>query len=344
MSHKSIDILQEPVPDIYPQAYLQLLRERGGDAEQLIRQTGIHVDAHDRSIDDVTPHQMWQLVTGVIEQIGNDGLGFEIGLRLPPTAYGNLGYAMLCSERLEDAVRLCHRFWTILGRGMNQQLTLEPPICCVELSLITPLPEPLNSMAYESSLASFYRGLQLLARVPDSDMEIWLMGDPPPYAEAVRQRIPCVHYNKPGYQFRFNAAFLQAKLAMYNPTALKFAIRQCEQEESLLGAPLQRYREKVQQELIFTQEGYPSLHAIADQLHLTARTLRRRLEQEGTSYKILLEEAKRRDAIKLLDDHQFEIQRVAELLGYQDPANFTRAFRQWTGQTPSQYRVTRTTA
>jgi AraC-like DNA-binding protein len=35
---------------------------------------------------------------------------------------------------------------------------------------------------------------------------------------------------------------------------------------------------------------------------------------------------------------------VAELLGYQDPANFTRAFRQWTGQTPSQYRNTRRSA
>lgn len=74
---------------------------------------------------------------------------------------------------------------------------------------------------------------------------------------------------------------------------------------------------------------------------MTPRTLRRRLDQEGTSFKRLMEEAKRRDALRLLDDYDLDVQRVAALLGYQDPANFTRAFRQWTGQTPSQYRATR---
>ena len=64
-------------------------------------------------------------------------------------------------------------------------------------------------------------------------------------------------------------------------------------------------------------------------------------EDEGIQYKTMVEETKRRDAVRLLDDQVMEIQQVATLLGYQDPANFTRAFRQWTGQTPSQYRATR---
>ena len=89
------------------------------------------------------------------------------------------------------------------------------------------------------------------------------------------------------------------------------------------------------------REGYPSLEDISQRLNMTTRTLRRKLDEEGTNFKVLLEEAKRRDAIQLLDDRNLEIQRVATLLGYQDPANFTRAFRQWTGQTPSQYRDTR---
>ena len=83
--------------------------------------------------------------------------------------------------------------------------------------------------------------------------------------------------------------------------------------------------------------GYASLAAISHQLNMTTRTLRRHLEKEGTSYKSLLDDTKRRDAIRLLDNHQLTIQRTAELLGYQDPANFTRAFKQWTGQAPSDY-------
>ena len=93
--------------------------------------------------------------------------------------------------------------------------------------------------------------------------------------------------------------------------------------------------------MVYGLDGYPTLEDISQRLNMTTRTLRRKLEEEGTNFKALLEEAKRRDAIQLLDDRNLEIQRVANLLGYQDPANFTRAFRQWTGQTPSQYRDTR---
>ena len=52
-----------------------------------------------------------------------------------------------------------------------------------------------------------------------------------------------------------------------------------------------------------------------------------------------LEAARRRDALRLLDNRALTAQEVAEMLGYRDAANFTRAFRRWTGQTPSQYRA-----
>ena len=238
MSRKTDSLLDHPVPPIYPQAYLQLVRERGGDADQLIRDTGLQVDAMDRPATDINPLQMLQLVNGAIAQIGNEGLGIDIGLRLPPTAYGNLGYAMLCSETLQDAIHLCHRFWFLLGPGMHESLSLEHPVCSVELALTTPLPEPLNQLAYESAVASFYRGLQLLAKADDSEMEIWLSSPPPPYADQVQARIPCIRYNMPCNQFRFSARLLPYRLSMHNPTALKFAIRQCEREEALLTGPL----------------------------------------------------------------------------------------------------------
>ena len=145
----------------------------------------------------------------------------------------------------------------------------------------------------------------------------------------------------PANQFRFNANLLHKRLPMHNPTGLQFAIQQCQREEALLDDAGYILREKVRQEFIYGPDGYPTLEEISQRLNMTTRTLRRKLEEEGTHFKALLEEAKRRDAIQLLDDRNLEIQRIAALLGYQDPANFTRAFRQWTGQTPSQYRDTR---
>jgi len=65
------------------------------------------------------------------------------------------------------------------------------------------------------------------------------------------------------------------------------------------------------------------------------------LQMQGVSYQGLLEEARRRDALVLLEKPNIEIQKIAELLGYNNPANFTRAFKEWTGRTPSQFRAIR---
>ena len=76
----------------------------------------------------------------------------------------------------------------------------------------------------------------------------------------------------------------------------------------------------------------------AARLHITPRTFRRRLQEQGSGYRLLLEEARRRDSCRLLAQPEPDIRRISELLGYADPANFTRAFRQWTGCTPSEWR------
>ncbi len=84
--------------------------------------------------------------------------------------------------------------------------------------------------------------------------------------------------------------------------------------------------------------GYPTPEQLAEYLHLTSRTLRRRLQERGQGFQSLLEEARRRDSRHLLGSSDVEIQRISELLGFTDPANFTRAFKVWMGMTPSQWR------
>ena len=82
----------------------------------------------------------------------------------------------------------------------------------------------------------------------------------------------------------------------------------------------------------------PSLEAIAGQLHLTPRTLIRRLKSSGTSYRQLLDDARIDCAQTLLGDARLMVAEVAARLGYSDPANFGRAFRKLTGTTPAAWR------
>ncbi|MBB6019982.1 AraC-like DNA-binding protein [Paenibacillus sp. JGP012] len=79
---------------------------------------------------------------------------------------------------------------------------------------------------------------------------------------------------------------------------------------------------------------------IARELHMSERSLQRKLMQEGTTFKQLLTEARHEQARAYLSDLSLDIKEIAYLIGYQDQNSFYRAFRTWEGDTPSNWRVT----
>lgn len=87
------------------------------------------------------------------------------------------------------------------------------------------------------------------------------------------------------------------------------------------------------------QGGNPSAERIAQSLQLSVRTLSRRLADEGTSHKQLLEELRRELAQRYLREQQLAAEEVAFLLGYSEASAFHRAFKRWTGETPAQFRA-----
>ena len=91
-------------------------------------------------------------------------------------------------------------------------------------------------------------------------------------------------------------------------------------------------------ELALGVDGYPDLSGVSARLFTSNRTLKRRLQQCGTSFQELRDAARHRDALRLMENPDMEIQQVAAVLGYKDPPSFTRAFRRWTGQAPTQAR------
>ncbi|MEQ9394814.1 AraC family transcriptional regulator [Haliea sp.] len=82
----------------------------------------------------------------------------------------------------------------------------------------------------------------------------------------------------------------------------------------------------------------PPLEQLAARLHLTPRTLIRRLQHEGTGYREIVEDLRREHATRLLRDARLNIGEVGEVLGYREQANFGRAFRRWFGCSPAAWR------
>jgi AraC-like DNA-binding protein len=78
---------------------------------------------------------------------------------------------------------------------------------------------------------------------------------------------------------------------------------------------------------------------VAQALHVSQRTLQRRLQDEGASFQRLLDDSRRELAEQYLAQPNLTLLEVAYLLGFADPSNFFRAFRRWFDLTPGEYRA-----
>ncbi|WP_234383861.1 helix-turn-helix transcriptional regulator [Paracidovorax avenae] len=85
----------------------------------------------------------------------------------------------------------------------------------------------------------------------------------------------------------------------------------------------------------------PGLHHIAGLLHTSERTLKRRLQGEGTSFRQLVEQSQAASAAALVGEHRLSLTEVAERMGYADLSAFSQAFKRWHGVSPEGFRRTR---
>ncbi|MNR30432.1 HTH-type transcriptional regulator VirS [compost metagenome] len=82
-------------------------------------------------------------------------------------------------------------------------------------------------------------------------------------------------------------------------------------------------------------EGEVSRHATADIMHMTERTLLRRLKDEGTTFQEVLDRLREELAYEYLGRTETTVQTVSSMLGFSDASTFSRAFKRWTGRRPS---------
>jgi AraC-like DNA-binding protein len=135
------------------------------------------------------------------------------------------------------------------------------------------------------------------------------------------------------------AEVLDFPLVSADPVALRLATEHCERELSTLSAGGRMVR--TVRGLFWKREGgFRSPGEVADAVHMSPRTLRRKLEAHGTSLSSLLDGERRDRAMLLLRLPELSIAQVADRLGYTNAQNFERAFRRWTGASPATYRRT----
>ena len=292
-------------------------------------------DAEER----ITALQMEALSDAAMRELDDEALGwFE--RRLPWGSYGMLARASISAPHLGLALARWCRHHGLIAQDLQLQLGEQAGIATLTLHE----GRPLGSMR-EFCMVSVLRNIHGFAS--------WLINEPIsllhasfPFAEPAHADVykvlfapGSIAFGAPVASLQFEARWLQAPLARDEAAlnrmlqrALPIQVRPYQREKTLV--------QRVRHLLAASGEEQQTAETLSRQLHLSQRSLHRQLKEEGVSLQALKDDIRRERAIALLLRTSRPIKRVAQACGFLNDKSFIRAFRLWTGLSPSEFRKT----
>ncbi|WP_028241019.1 AraC family transcriptional regulator [Stutzerimonas azotifigens] len=281
---------------------------------------------------------MTRLWLRAVEVSGNPAIGLNMGRERHPGALSVVEYAMMSSRNLCEGYTRLVRFQRIVAEGADLDFRPLGDRYALILTIHGDRLPPARQSG-EASLASALAFCRWLTGKPIEPLEVRLQGEPPhdlaPYQALFRAPL---RFNAPHYALVFRRCDMEAPLPTANEALARLHDRFA--GDYLARFSGSRVTHQVRQVLCrLMPQGEPKREAVAGLLHLSQRTLQRRLQDEGTSYQQLLDDTRRELADQYLAQPGLTLLEIAYLLGFADPSNFFRAFRRWFGVTPGEYRA-----
>ncbi|HEY0233308.1 MAG TPA: AraC family transcriptional regulator [Dokdonella sp.] len=272
-----------------------------------------------------------------VEQVGaNPAFGLELGGNISPQHYDVAAIAALHSANFGEALRKFARYKRLT---CPEEITIEiaggeAGMHARWLLAESDTPALLTDAMFAASLGLARHGtgrtivprrIEFARRDPGTSLH--------------RDFFGCeVRFDAPRDLLVFDAATLDEPFLSYNEDLLAIMLPGLEAALRERGAP-RTLTDQVDAILARGMRGQrPSIEAVAGELHISARTLQRRLAEAGTSYQQQLDRVRRQAARQLLTTTHLETGEIAFFLGFEELNSFTRAFHQWEGTTPNRWR------
>jgi len=288
----------------------------------------------------ITAHQMEVLSGAAMQELDDEGLG-AFSRKLPWGSYGMLARASISSPDLDVALKRWCRHHALLTDDIHLELVESATGAAIVIEERADLARH-GPAAREFCLVHVLRNIHGLA-CWYIDSRIPLQGasfpfPAPTHADAYPFMFPGpLTFNAARAEIRFDARYLalplrrdEKALRQMLQRALPLTVLQYRRDRLLV--------QQVRQALTAHPEQTHSAEGIAELLHMSARTLHRQLKEEGASLQELKDEVRCERAKDLLYRSTKPVKQVAAAVGFRNEKSFLRAFRQWTGTSPAEFR------
>lgn len=287
----------------------------------------------------VSYRQASQVVRHALRDLPGPDTGLRLGRQQTIGNFGLLGLAMMTARTFGDAVAIGLQYSPVSGSLMDLELDdSEPGILALVAKPRAPDDAILPFLCEElfASTLMLCRGLVGPAFRP---LRLELAYPAPAYAHEYEALFGCeVRFGMPRNRELIDPAWLSRRLPAWNPVSAQQALALC-RAQMPRGPASGEIVVAVRQLLRVRLHESPALGDIAAELHLTERTLRRQLLAAGSGFRILHDEVRSERARELLRGSDLPIAQVGASVGFRDAREFRRAFKRWTGTTPSAMRA-----
>ncbi len=323
---------------VYARLAARHLLNHGIDHEMLFKGTGLSYAGLWDS-DEIEVGPFTRLLENAEALYPDMPVGFLIGSHTSTRTLGPLGVAMGAAPNVRAALQAMESFTRL--HVMYLEVELQTSLRGMSVRFVF-LEELGNSLPHhvEAAFLFLQHFMESVAGRRLDDAEYRASYAPPAYAEKYAEYLHSpVRFNHAVDSVELPPHWLEIQSPYFHGEVWNLSMRQLARRlKELLATEREVYARHIRALLRSQQPPLPAVGAIAANMHVSERTLNRRLKEENTSFRALRGEVLDEWACEYLRQTDASVEAIAAELGYQDAANFRRAFRSRRGLTPSEYR------
>ena len=319
--------------------YAELVRELGGDPEELLDRFRLPRALGQDPDEFVSFRSAAHLVETTAEELGCLDFALRLSRWQGLDVLGPIAVIVRNEETVADGLTAVAKFLYIHSPALKLEIeALGPGEDLVFTYEITEPGLAQLRQCYELSMANFSRMVGLLAG-PDTHLgSVLFMHEQVGPDSSYEAALDCpVRFRQSHYGFRVPSSLAERPIDSADPETRRIATRYLESEVLAHDAGLTAQVAALSRRLL--PVGHCTTEAIAAQLAMHPRTLQRRLAEDGMRCQDIIDEVRRKQAVRYLSEPRLYLGQISGMLGFAEQSSLNRACQRWFGKTPRQYRA-----
>lgn len=306
------------------------------DARQVFDQAGVSLRSTSDPMQRMSNLEVSCIFREAVKATDDPYFGLLVGDNFHIANLHALGFALLASSTLRDFCLRLHKYYHLVSKNVEISLSESPEESILIIKTLNP------DICWETEDAFITVMVRLMRNIYDPHFNpnrVELIRHPPARGDKpYRDYFNCeVLFDRPEMHICFDSAIIDKPLPgaskelaqMHDRTAMEY-LEKLERQD----IP-SRVRTIIVKDL---SSGLVSKQRVADKLHMSTRNLELKLAEVNTNFQKIVESTRQVLAESYIEQSGISITEIAYLLGFSDAANFTRAFKRWTGKSPLSFR------